>query len=105
MDSSLKKNVMRRVRIINSVRPFMSMTALSVVVLFVSLYELGRFVFVAQVYRNMPAVENVSALFQFFVAAFLNTEFVVQIFSILVIVAVAFVAKEAGRGVVRLRTA
>lgn len=104
MDSNIKKNVMRRVRIIKAVKPFMSMTAASFAILLVSLYEIGRFVFVAQVYRNMPAVQDIAALLSFFVAAFLNTEFIVQIFTILAIVALAFVANSLGRGVGRLRT-
>lgn len=105
MESKIKQRVMRRVRIMHTLRPLTSPMALAALVLLVSLYELGRLVFVAQVFRNMPAVEDVSALAQFFVAAFLNTEFIVQICTILTIVALAFIAKDLGRGVSRLRTA
>lgn len=86
---------MRRVRTIHAVRPFTGGTALAAVFLVLSLYAIGRAVFVAQVFRNMPAVEDVFAVSRFFLSAFLNTDFVVQALTIFVAASALWMVRDA----------
>lgn len=92
--SNIQKNVMRRVRFIRAVRPFSSAAAGAAYLLVVSLYLIGRDVFVAQVFRNAPHTANVAAVLRFFEAAFLNTTFAVQALSVLTLLAVLWLAHE-----------
>ena len=85
MESTIKKNVMRRVRTMHTVRPLMSGSVLSLAVLGVSLYVIGKSVFVAQIFRNMPAVQDVPALIRFFLEAFLHTEVLVQALTVAIV--------------------
>ena len=84
---------MRRVYFVHAVRPFVSNTAGAFVLLSLSLYLLGREVFVAQVFRNMPAADS-AAILRFAEAAFLNTTFVVQVLTIVAAVAGLWLARE-----------
>ena len=97
MESQIKQNVMRRVRTIHVVRPFTSGTAVAFALLGVSLYAIGRFVFVAQVFRNMPAIEDVGAVTRFLVDAFARTDFVVQLLTLLTVVATLWMLRDIGR--------
>ncbi|HWH07194.1 MAG TPA: hypothetical protein VNU47_01560 [Candidatus Paceibacterota bacterium] len=76
---------MRRVHTIHAVRPFVSGAALAFVALGISLYTLGRLVFVAQVFRNMPALGDIGSLTRFFLDAFLTTEVVVQLITVAIV--------------------
>ena len=88
---------MRRVRIIRAVRPFVSNAAGAVALLVISLYFLGREVFVAQVFRNMPKAGDYAAVLRFFEAAFLNTSFVVQLLTVVAALGGLWLARECAR--------
>lgn len=105
MESRIKQNVMRRVHTIHAVRPFTSGTAVAFALLGVSLYAIGRVVFVAQVFRNMPSGGDVAAIFQFFLAAFMNTSFVVQVLSVLVVMSALWMVRDISRMTVLTRRA
>jgi hypothetical protein len=105
MESQIKQNVMRRVRTIHRVRPFTSGTALAFALLGVSLYAIGRFVFVAQVFRNMPAIEDVGAVVRFFVGAFAHTDLVVQVLTLLTVTAAVRMVRDIGRVFMQARAA
>jgi hypothetical protein len=90
--SNISRNVMRRVRFAHAVRPFVSNAAGAFVLLGVSLYMLGREVFVAQVFRNMPS--DFAAVLRFVEAAFLNTTFVVQALTVLAAIAGLWLTRE-----------
>lgn len=67
------------------------------VVLFgLSLYLLGREVFVAQVFRNMPSAD-VIAIIRFMEAAFMNTTFMVQTLTVLAAIAGLWLVRECVR--------
>ncbi len=91
--------VMRRVRAIHFLRPIVSGSALALLVAFVALYEIGREVWVAKIFENMPG-DILSAL-QFSLMAFSNTEFTVQALTIITGAAALWVAKDIGKTVVR----
>ena len=97
MESKIKKNVMRRVHTIRTVRPITSGVVLASVFFIVSLYAIGKVVFVAQVYRNMPAVQDIGAVLMFMVNAFLHTEFLVQALSLTVLLTAAWMLRDIGR--------
>lgn len=87
-------NVMRRVRFVHAVRLASSLVA-AFALLGISLYLLGRQVFVAQVMRNMPA--DAAAMLRFFEAAFLNTTFLVQALTVLALLAGLWLLRECAR--------
>jgi hypothetical protein len=85
---------MRRIRFIRAVRPFMSNLALALALLGVSLYFLGREVFVAQVFRNLAGIYDPVAALRFFETAFLNTELAVQLLSVCALLGFAWLMRE-----------
>jgi hypothetical protein len=101
--NNIRRNVMRRVRFAHAVRPFLSNAAGAVALFGVSLYFLGREVFVAQVFRNMPS--DFAAVLRFIEAAFLNTTFVVQVLTVLAALAGLWLVRECVRlsGLLRRR--
>jgi len=105
MESRIKRNVMKRVHMIHAVRPLTSVTALSVALLGVSLYAIGRTVFVAQIFRNMPAVQDVPAVLRFFFSAFLHTEFLVQALTLVVLASALWMVRDALRTLSHARLA
>lgn len=98
-NSRIKQVVLRRARTIRLVRPFLSGAFLGSVVAVVSLYAIGREVWVARVLENMPSPANIVSFARFFEAAFLNTSFVVQALSVLLIAGMVWVARDAVEGV------
>jgi len=99
MESNIKQNVMNRVRTIHTVRPFTSGTAVALFLIVLSLYAIGRFIFVAQVFRNMPSPADIGAFLNFFVVAFMHTDFIVQVLSVLVVASLIWVARDVVRSI------
>jgi|CXWL01.1.fsa_nt_gi hypothetical protein len=89
--------VMGRVRTIYAVRPFLSNVALSSYILLGSLFGIGKQVFVAQVFHNVPSGSSFLRIGDFFISAFANTTALVQALSFIVLVAFVFVSREALR--------
>lgn len=92
--TNTKNIVMSRVRAIHTMRPFVSTSALCVVLALVSVYAVSRAVWVEMVLRNMPDITNVSAVVSFFTYAFLHTGFLVQAFSVLALISAFFLIRE-----------
>ncbi len=63
----------------------------------VSLGILGKLVFVAQVWRNMPAIQDIGAVLTFVVAAFAHTDFVVQALTALTVIGGIMLLRDALR--------
>jgi hypothetical protein len=91
--SNLSVNVMRRVRFVHTIRPLLSSAAGACVLLGLSLYLLGREVFVGQILRNIP-VADPAAVLRFVESAFLNTSFVVQVLTVLAMLAGLWLVRE-----------
>lgn len=85
---------MRRVRIMHAVRPFLSGTALASFLFLLAVWGIGREVWVAHVFANMPAASDVTAVTRFFAMAFLNTRFVVQVLTVLAAASLIWGARE-----------
>ncbi len=99
-NSSISANVMRRVRVIHTVRPLVSGTTLASFLFLLAVWGIGREVWVAHVIANMPSTGDVTAVVRFFVSAFLNTRFVVQVLTVLAGGALVYAGSEFVRAVV-----
>ncbi len=93
--TNIEKNVMRRVRTVYYLRPFVSGGSLALVVAAIALYGIGKEVWVARVFENAP--QTAGALPQFYLFAFLNTDFVVQALSLLALGAAVYLARETAK--------
>lgn len=96
-NSFVHQNVMRRVRTIHRLKSATSGVAASVLVLIASLYLIGREVWVARVWENMPSVSNIAAFSRFFTYAFTHTHLSVQLLILFVIFATLWLLRELGR--------
>jgi hypothetical protein len=86
---------MRRVRTIHALRAAAAPVGASFLVLALSLYLIGREVWVARVFANMPDSADVLAVLRFFTYAFLNTHLSVQTLLLLSIAAAVWLVREA----------
>lgn len=89
---SISTIVTRRIRRINALRAVISVPALSSLVLLVSLWGIGREVWVAKVIANMPAISDLPAVASFFGSAFLHTDLVVQAATVIAFAALIWLA-------------
>lgn len=93
----MHKTVMRRVRTIHALKSAASGIGISVFLLVASLYVIGREVWVARVWENMPSVSDVAAFSRFFTYAFTHTQFSVQVLILLTIAAAVWFLRELTR--------
>jgi len=99
MQSNIQANVMRRVHTIHTVRPLLSGTMLAAILSFGSLYLLGREVWVAKIFTNMPNPVHVASVLRFFEAAFFNTTTLVQVLCISVLFGIVWLARNLARSI------
>jgi hypothetical protein len=88
--------VMRRVRAVHALRPFFSAAALSAALILLSLWGIGREVWVAKVFENAPHQDLIAAG-RFFLGALLGTRLVVQALVALAFIATVYLARETAR--------
>lgn len=93
--SPIEQVVMRRVARIRILRNVFSGTTFALVVSTVTLWDIGREVWVARIFENAP--EKLFDLVQFAAFAFGHTRFIVQALSVVLIVSVIYLAREAAR--------
>lgn len=82
-----RTRIMRRVRTAYVLKRLSGGVAASALLAAASLYALGREVWVAKIWQNMPSATHVSQFAHFFLAAFLNTQALVQVTIIAVLAA------------------
>jgi len=97
--SNIERTVMRRVRIIRILALFFSMAVFAVLAFIAALWGIGREVWVARVFENMPRVSDLGAFTSFWFLAFQSTRLVVQAFIILSLVSLVLLARELVRAV------
>ncbi len=95
--SNIEQVVMRRVRLIRILALVISTVTLAVLATIAALWSIGREVWVAHVFENMPSVGNIGALSDFWVSAFLNTHLIVQILTVLALASLLFLVRETVR--------
>lgn len=98
--SNIERVVMRRVHTIRALRPAFSATALSVAVLVLALWGIGREVWVAKVFANGP--QDLLGHTAYLGYAFLHTQFVVQVLAAASFASVVYLARETARMVARI---
>jgi len=91
--TSISHTVMRRVHRIHVLRTIAAPSAGVLVFLF-ALWGIGREVWVAKVFENMPSVVNVPQVLSFVTNAFIHTDLMVQILSLLAVAALVWLASE-----------
>lgn len=91
MQTNIEKNVMRRVHTIHVFRPIVSMGVLSVVVLALALWGIGREVWVAKVFTNGP--QDMLGHAFYLTYAFEHTRFVVQALALLTGMCVVYLTR------------
>lgn len=92
-NTTISRTVMRRVHVIHGMRVSAPIVAASF--LFVlALWGIGREVWVAKVFENMPSYANLPGVLSFFSNAFLHTEIAVQVLSILALGAFVWLAQR-----------
>ena len=96
-ESNIERTVMQRVRIIRVLRFFISNGVFAVLVFAVTLWGIGREVWVARVLENAPA--NFADLFIFYLSAFIHTDIVVQMLFVLSFVSIIYLARETARAI------
>ncbi len=97
LQSTIELTVMRRVRLIRILALVISTTMLAVLTTVAALWGIGREVWVARVFENMPAASNAGGLIGFWVAAFLHTQLLIQILAVLTLVSLLFLVRETAR--------
>ncbi len=91
----IERIVMQRVHLIRALRFAISSGVFSTLVSLLALWGLGREVWVAHVLQNAPT--NFLDIPQFYFAAFLHTRLLVQVFILLALFALLYVAREISR--------
>lgn len=92
--SILKQRVMRRVYAIWALRKIFSPGMVKMYLVAVFLWELGRQVFVAEIFSNSPRLIDVGESAQFFVSAFTGTNIVVQGIVVALLVIATLLTKD-----------
>ncbi len=98
--SGIERVVMRRVRTISVLRPFVSGGMLAAVVLAAALWAIGREVWVAKVLSNGP--QNLTGHAEYLVYAFQHTRLVVQALVLTMLGAAIYLARAAARALTEL---
>ena len=94
--TSIERAVMSRVRTVHAVRPLLSGAMLALALVSLSLWGIGREVWVAKVLENAPH-QSLAAAGHFLIVAFLNTRFAVQALIALTLAATVWLARETAR--------
>lgn len=95
--SNIERVVMKRVHRMRVLRVAFSNTALTLAVLTFALWDIGREVWVAKVFANMPHAVDVVAQEHFWLAAFLHAHFTVELFALVSLAALVLLARETAR--------
>ncbi|MES2668406.1 MAG: hypothetical protein V4644_01795 [Patescibacteria group bacterium] len=95
-DTTISRIVMKRVHRIHAIR--MAAAPLGGAIVFlIALWSIGREVWVAKVFENMPALLDVPAVLGFYTSAFLGTDLLVQACSVSAAASLIWIASELAR--------
>ena len=92
--SNIELVVMRRIRLIRILTLIISTVTLAVLAGVAALWGIGREVWVAHVFQNMPRVTDVNQFITFWLAAFTNTSFLVQMLVVFTALSFLFLIRE-----------
>lgn len=95
--SNIERAVMRRVHLIRILGLIISTITFAVITLVLALWGIGKEVWVARVFQNAPA--DITNLPNFFISAFGNTRFIVQILALLTFASFIYLARATIRAI------
>jgi len=95
--TNIEKNVMRRVRLIRILGLIISTLVLALVTFVLALWGIGKEVWVARVFQNMPQSGDFAETSRFYISAFGHTRFIVQALAVLTFVSFIYLARETVR--------
>ncbi len=78
MESELKKTIMRRIYFVYYAKTAFNSPLLKLAVLLMIGYGFKALISIESFFVNMPSIAEINSLASFILAAFLNTEFIVQ---------------------------
>lgn len=93
--TDIERTVMRRVHLIRILKLVISTAVFAALTFIVALWGIGREVWVARVFENAP--KDPSLLWNFYLAAFTHTRFIVQALTVLTLSSLLFLAYETAR--------
>lgn len=96
--SDIERIVMRRVHLIRILGLIISTTVLALLTSTAALWGIGREVWVARIFENAPP--NLDDLPNFYVTAFMHTNIIVQILTVLTLASLLYLAFETARLIV-----
>jgi hypothetical protein len=98
--SDIERIVMRRVRLIRLLTLIISTVMLAVITTVAALWGIGREVWIAHVFQNMPEVTHGSEFVTFWMTAFTHTRLLVQVLVVGTVASLLFLIREIARFVV-----
>lgn len=100
--SDIERVVMRRVHLLRILGLVISTGALMALTFVVALWGVGKEVWVAHVFANMPHPGNLLDLARFWLSTFMNTRLIVQILTLLTLASLIYLILEVVRFLNRL---
>lgn len=98
-NSELKKKIMRRVYTRYVMRQLLSSLALKAYIFVLLFAGVAALVSVSNVFKNMPQLSDVGGVLYFSLAAFLNTEMLVQALVVGMVIFLAILARDVATGI------
>lgn len=95
--SNIERIVMRRVRLIRLLALVVSTATLAALTFTAALWGIGREVWVARILQNAPA--DFASVPSFYIAAFIHTNFLIQVLTLLTLTSLVFLVREIARAV------
>ena len=95
--TDIERVVMRRVHLIRILRVIISGGVFALLLSVLMLWGIGREVWVARVFENMPHTDSLSSLFSFWAAAFTHTRLIVQVLILATIASFVYFVREVVR--------
>ncbi|OGG92716.1 hypothetical protein A2609_01275 [Candidatus Kaiserbacteria bacterium RIFOXYD1_FULL_47_14] len=92
--TDIEKNVMRRVRLIRILGLIISTIVLAIATFVFALWGIGKEVWVARVFQNMPQSGDFTEIVRFYISAFGHTRFIVQALAVFTFVSFIYLARE-----------
>ncbi len=92
--TNIERTVMRRVRLIRILALVISTATFAALAFLAALWSIGREVWVARVFENMPPLREGGTFLGFWLSAFLNTHFLVQVLTLLTLLSLFFLVRE-----------
>ena len=91
-ESKIHATVMRRIHTIHFLQSPTTTLASAAIIFVLAAWGIGREVWVARVFHNSPPLIDWDAVLRFYLSAFLDTRFIVQVLSIIAIGAFIWLA-------------